>query len=63
MKNRNKSIVGMLAGIFVMVMFCSSVWATPASFFSGSGWTQFANDDNDGADGGQSYDHEHMFWK
>ncbi len=61
MKNRNKSIIGVLAGIVVMMMFCSSVWATPASFFSG--WTQFANDDEDGADGGQPYDHEHMFWK
>ncbi|MHC4267541.1 MAG: PEP-CTERM sorting domain-containing protein [Planctomycetota bacterium] len=59
----NKGYIGVLAGIIVVMMFCSNVWATQASFFSG--WTDFTtgNEDQDGADGGQRYDAEHFFYK
>ena len=62
MRNRNKGIVGVLAGIIVVMVFCSSVWATHS--LPGSGWTQITDDrDDTGSTGGQAYDHEYMAWK
>ncbi len=66
----NKKIVGMFAGIIVVMMFCATVGATPLpAVFDGS-WTEFTDigamghvEDQDGAYGGQPYDHEHLFYK
>ena len=59
----NKGYIVVLAGIIVVMMFCSNVGATQVSFFSG--WTDFTtgNEDQDGAAGGQRYDAEHFFYK
>ncbi len=71
MKNRNKSIVGVLAGIIVVaMMFCSSVGATTLDSNTWNGWTEFtldppgySSENNDNPSGGQSYDAESFFYK
>ncbi len=59
----NKRYIGALTGIFVVMMFCSTASATWMDKFGSSGWQEFADDNNDGAGGGQKYDHEYYFWK
>ncbi len=70
MKNRNKSIVGVLAGIIVMMVLCSGVWATPLNSSTWTGWTEFtsvpsgySSENNDDAAGNQPYDAEYFFYK
>ncbi len=60
----SKRHIGVLVGIIVM-MYCSTVNATWVDIFDdgSGGWQEFANDNNDGATGGQRYDHEYFFWK
>ncbi|MCP4978651.1 MAG: PEP-CTERM sorting domain-containing protein [Maribacter sp.] len=66
MKNRNKSIIGVLAGIVVMMMCCSSVWATAVSEFSNAanGWSLLTNDIGDNPAGNDgTYDLEYLYYK
>ena len=47
----------------IVMMFCSTASATWMDKFGSGGWQEFADDNNDGAGGGQRYDHEYYFWK
>ncbi len=62
---RNKKIIGILASIIVVTIFCSTANASWIDMFDDGpgGWQEFADDNNDGAGGGQRYDHEYFFWK